>query len=91
MAKHKMSEKEVRARSLAIYELEEFISYIRTIDPELQPDQAIVLTARVLDELPQLLQQNPALLDRIKEVATSMKIKRLANTQYPMPNDRPKN
>ena len=82
MIKHKMSSKVVRARSLAIYELEEFISYIRTIDPELQPDQAIVLTARVLDELPNLFEQNPTLLDRIKEVATSMKIKRpTPNTQ----------
>ncbi|MBE8965918.1 hypothetical protein IQ277_06565 [Nostocales cyanobacterium LEGE 12452] len=82
MTKAKISSKVVRARSLLIYELEEFIGYIRTIDPELEPDQAIVLTARVLDELPNLFQQNPTLLDRIKEVATSMKIKRPA----PMPN-----
>lgn len=78
MTKQEISSKVVRARSLAIYELEKFISYIRTVDPELEPDQAIKLTAFILDELPQLFQQNPTLLDRIKDTATNMKLKRRA-------------
>ncbi|MEH1795862.1 MULTISPECIES: hypothetical protein [unclassified Nostoc] len=34
MAKQRISSKVVRARSLAIYELEQFISYVRTINPD---------------------------------------------------------
>jgi hypothetical protein len=75
MTKHKLSSKVVRARSLAIYELEQFISYIRTVDPELDPSQAIVLTAYILSDLPKLFQQNPALTERIKEIATNLKLK----------------
>ncbi|MEH2164554.1 MAG: hypothetical protein V7K38_26760 [Nostoc sp.] len=76
MTKQKISSKVVRARTLLIYELEEFIGYIRTIDPELEPDQAIVLAAFILDGLPQLFQESPALLDRMKEIAKSVKLKR---------------
>ncbi|MHC5740236.1 hypothetical protein [Nostoc sp.] len=75
MTKAKISSKVVRARGLAIYELEKFYDYIRTIDPELEPDQAIVLAAYVLSDLPKLFQQNPALTERIKEIATSLKLK----------------
>ncbi len=78
MTKHKLSSKVVRARSLAVYELEKFFDYIRTIDPELEPDRAIVLTAFVLAELPSLFQQNPELVDRIKEIAANIKLKHRA-------------
>ncbi|RCJ34609.1 hypothetical protein A6769_22025 [Nostoc punctiforme NIES-2108] len=76
MTKQKISSKVVRARSLAIYELEQFINYVRTIAPGLEPDQTIVLTAFILDGLPELFQQNPVLLDQIKDIATNMKLKR---------------
>ena len=76
MTKQKISSKVVRARSLAVYELEKLFEYIRTIDPELEADQAIVITAYILSDLPQLFQQNPALVDRIKEIAATQKLKR---------------
>ncbi len=76
MTKSKISSKVVRARSLAIYELEKFFDYIRTIDPELEPDQAIVLAAFVLADLPNLFKLNPELVDRTKEIAKSIKLKR---------------
>ena len=76
MTKQKISSKVVRARSLAVYELEKLFDYIRSIDPELEPDQAIVLTAYMLSDLPKLLQQNPTLVDRIKEIGADMKLKR---------------
>ncbi|MEH2210830.1 hypothetical protein [Nostoc sp.] len=79
MTKSKISSKVVRARSLAIYELEQFINYVRTVDPELEPDQAIVLTAYVLSDLPNLFQQNPELVDRVKEKATNIKLKHRAS------------
>ncbi len=74
MTKSKIPSKVVRARSLAIYELEKFLDYIRTIDPELEPSQAIVLAAFVLADLPNLFKQNPELVDRIKEIATDIKL-----------------
>ncbi|MEH1771581.1 hypothetical protein [Nostoc sp.] len=74
MTKQKISSKVVRARNLAIYELEKFFDYIRTIDPQLEPNQAIVLAAFVLADLPNLFKQNPELVDRIKEIATNIKL-----------------
>ncbi|WP_375495568.1 hypothetical protein [uncultured Nostoc sp.] len=50
------------------------MDYIRTIDPELEPSQAIVLAAFVLADLPNLFKQNPELVDRIKEIATDIKL-----------------
>ncbi|MDZ7970310.1 MAG: hypothetical protein RM368_36180 [Nostoc sp. DedSLP03] len=76
MTKSKITSKVVRARSLALYELEKVIDYIGTIDPELELDQAIVLTAYVLSDLPKLFQQNPQLIARIQEKATNIKLKR---------------
>ncbi|MEH2087810.1 hypothetical protein [Nostoc sp.] len=75
MAKSKISSKVVRARGLAIYELDRFINYVRTVDPELEHDQAIVLTAYLLSDLPKVFQQNPTLVDRIKEIAATLKLK----------------
>ncbi|MEH1805386.1 hypothetical protein [Nostoc sp.] len=76
MTKSKISSKVVRARSLAVYELEKIFDYVRSIDPELEPDQAIVLTAYILSDLPKLFQQNPSLVDRVKGIAANMKLKR---------------
>ncbi len=59
MTKAKISSKQVRARSLAIYELEQFINYVHAIDPELRPDQAIALTAFILDRLPEVFKTKP--------------------------------
>ncbi|MEH2089684.1 hypothetical protein [Nostoc sp.] len=75
MTKSKISSKVVRARGLAIYELEKLFEYVRTIDPELEPDQTIVLAAFVLADLPNLFKQNPELVGRIKEIATDLKLK----------------
>ncbi|MEH2128314.1 hypothetical protein [Nostoc sp.] len=79
MTKSKISSKVVRARSLAVYELEKLFDYIRTIDPELEPDQAIALTAYILSDLPNLFVQNPELVARIKDIAANIKQKRSHN------------
>ncbi|MBG1263087.1 hypothetical protein [Nostoc commune] len=76
MTKYKISSKILRAKSLVIYELDQFIEYIRTIDPELEPDQAIVLTAFILDGLPELFEKNPTVMNQVKDIATKMKLKR---------------
>ncbi|MEH2140347.1 MAG: hypothetical protein V7K42_27480 [Nostoc sp.] len=44
----RISSRVVRARTLAIYELEKFIEYMHSIDPELKPDEAILLAAFTL-------------------------------------------
>ncbi|MEH2000581.1 MAG: hypothetical protein V7L00_17850 [Nostoc sp.] len=72
----KISSKVVRARSLAIYELEKFIEYVGTLDSELQPDERIVLAAFLLQGLPQLFEQNPVLMDQVKVIAVKMRLKR---------------
>lgn len=79
MTKSKISSKVVRARSLAIYELEKFFNYVHTIDPELTHDQTIVLAAFLLEGLPTLFQENPELLNRIKDIATTIKQKHSRN------------
>lgn len=66
MTKEKISSKVVRARSLAMYELEQFINYVRGVDQELKPDQAIRLAAYALSELPRLFQENPTLLNQLQ-------------------------
>ncbi|MBN3897344.1 MAG: hypothetical protein HWQ41_19310 [Nostoc sp. NOS(2021)] len=75
MTKQKISSKVVRARSLAIYELDQFIDYIHIVDPKLNIDQAIVLAAFALHDLPQLFQINPELLNRLKEIAQEIRKK----------------
>jgi hypothetical protein len=79
MTKHKISSKVVRARSLAIYELEKFINYIHTMNPDLTHDQAIVLTAFLLEGLPALFQENPELVNRVRDIATDHKQKHSRN------------
>lgn len=79
MTKQKISSKEVRARFLANYELEKFIKYIGTIDPELPSDRAIVLAASLVASLPALFEENPAMLNRVKEIAASIKLEHPRN------------
>jgi hypothetical protein len=79
MTKSKISSRVVRARTLAVYELEKFFNYVHTIDPDLRDDQAIVLAAFLLEGLPALFQENPELLNRIKDIATTIKQKNALN------------
>ncbi|MHC5720484.1 MAG: hypothetical protein ACYT04_81665 [Nostoc sp.] len=76
MTKQKISSKVVQARCLAIYELDKFIEFIRTIAPELELHQSIMLAVFLLSRLPELFKENPALMDQLKDVATDMKLKR---------------
>lgn len=74
MTKQNISSKTVRARTLAIYELEKFTLYIRTTDPELRPDQVLVITAFLLHKLPELFQKNPELMDQLNDMTTNVKL-----------------
>lgn len=73
MTKQKISSKVVRARGLAFYELEKFIAYVGTIDPELPSDRTIVLAASLLAGMPALFEENPDMLNHLKEMVASIK------------------
>ncbi|MEH2316174.1 hypothetical protein [Nostoc sp.] len=81
MTKRKISSKSLNARILAIYELDQLIGYISSIDPELKPDEATALSGFVVSLLPQLLSENLQLLNQLKEVATAMKRRKSRNPQ----------
>ncbi|MEH2123717.1 hypothetical protein [Nostoc sp.] len=83
--KYKLSAKAVDTRILAICALDRLIDYIRTIDPDLKPDEATLLAAITLHSLPQLFQETPLLVDRFRDAAAEMKRKR--NAQQPTTND----
>ncbi|MEH2454499.1 hypothetical protein [Nostoc sp.] len=69
------SSKLVDARSLAIYGLDQFIHYIRSLDPELTPSEATVIAAITLQKLPELFLENPSLAERAREMMAMAKPK----------------
>ncbi|MEH2371958.1 hypothetical protein [Nostoc sp.] len=85
MTKYKISSKSLNARTLAIYELDQLIAYISSLDPELKPDEATALAGYVVgllpELLPELLAENLQLLNQIKEVATAIKRRKSRNPQ----------
>ncbi|WGV24770.1 hypothetical protein [Halotia branconii] len=66
----------VNAQTLVMYELERFTDYIRSVDPELNPSEAIKITAFTLHQLPALFQENPELLESLKDITRRTKLKR---------------
>ncbi|MBN3940765.1 hypothetical protein [Nostoc sp. NMS9] len=76
MTKQKTSKLE-SAKLLALLELEGLIEFIRTTNPDLNPAQVWTLTAFVLNQMPQLFQENPELFNRLKVVATKVIQKRV--------------
>lgn len=73
MKKRNISSKLVNARTLAIYELDQLIDYIRIVDPELKPNESTAVAAVVLNNLPNLFSTNPLLMDELKKVAAIVK------------------
>ncbi|MBC6436208.1 hypothetical protein FM036_45585 [Nostoc sp. HG1] len=81
MTKYKISSKSLNARTLAIYELDQLISYVTSLDPELRSDEATALAGYVVGLLPELLAENIKLVNQIKEVATAIKRRKSRNPQ----------
>ncbi|MEH2422486.1 MAG: hypothetical protein V7K48_16690 [Nostoc sp.] len=73
MPKRIISSKLVDARSLAIYQLDNFVNYVQSIDPELNLDEATQVAAIALHHLPTLFVDNPELVERLKERAATVK------------------
>ncbi|MEH2404140.1 hypothetical protein [Nostoc sp.] len=73
MIKRRISSKLVEARILALYELDQFVNYIRTIHPELNLNESTVAAAVVLNNLPNLFRENPLLIDELEKVAVIIK------------------
>ncbi|MEH2392591.1 MAG: hypothetical protein V7K21_13375 [Nostoc sp.] len=84
MIKRRISSKLVDARILALYELDQFIDYIRTIHPELKPNESAVVAAVVLNNLPNLFLENPLLVDELKKVVAIVKKQVSHNAQGSM-------
>ena len=74
MTKENISSREVRARGLVIYELEQFIKCIKTTDPELRSNQVLVITAFLVHKLPELFEKNPELMAQLNEMTTQTKL-----------------
>ena len=74
MTKENISSREVRARGLVIYELEQFIKYIKSIDSELRADQVLVITAFLIKKLPELFEKNPHLMDQLNDMILQTKL-----------------
>ncbi|MDZ8052964.1 MAG: hypothetical protein RMX68_005820 [Aulosira sp. ZfuVER01] len=64
------------AKNAAITSLYEFVDFVRTIDSELTPSEALIITGYVLHELPELFKKNPGLVNQIQEIATKLKLER---------------
>ena len=75
MRKQKLSSEAVDVRDLAIYELDQFISFMRGIDPDLTVDEATVLVGIALHYLPLLYIENPPLVEMLRETAVTVKSK----------------
>ena len=76
MTKQEISSKLVRARSLAIYELDKFIELILTTDPELKLNEATLMAAMSLRHLWENIQSDSELQNILKEAATEIKSSR---------------
>ncbi|MEH1905842.1 MAG: hypothetical protein V7L04_31805 [Nostoc sp.] len=81
MTKRKILSRVVDAKILAIYELDQFIDYIHTVDPELNLNQSIAVAAVALHNLPELFQRNPLLMEHLTETAATIKRQGHRNTQ----------
>ena len=81
MRKPKISSKLVDARTLALYELDQFINYVHTVHPELKPNEFTVVAAVVLHNLPRLFQDNPLLIDELAETVATIKRQVSRNAQ----------
>ncbi|MEH2331558.1 hypothetical protein [Nostoc sp.] len=79
MTKQEISSKVVRARILAIYELDKFIELIGIADPELNLEQATVIAALIVRHLWKNIQGDPELQNLLKKVATDIKSSRKKN------------
>ncbi|MEH2119015.1 hypothetical protein [Nostoc sp.] len=84
MIKRRISPKLVDARILVLYELDQFINYIRTIHPELTPNESTVVAAVVLKNLPNVFLENPSAINELKEVAAIVKNKASRNAPQTM-------
>ncbi|MEH2467503.1 hypothetical protein [Nostoc sp.] len=85
MIKRRISSKLVDARILALHELDQFIDYIRTVHPELNPGESTVVAAVVLKNLPNLFLENPLVMDELKKVVAIVKNRQVSrNAQQTM-------
>ncbi|MBD2516871.1 hypothetical protein H6G93_17970 [Nostoc sp. FACHB-973] len=54
------------AVELACGQLHEFVNYLQRLDPELKRHEATIMAAAILQGLPQLFENNPAIMAAVK-------------------------
>ena len=64
------------ATEVACRNLNRFVDYIQTLDPELKRHEAIVMTAAILDGLPALLETDSDLIAGIKAECQALRANR---------------
>ncbi|MEH2157410.1 hypothetical protein [Nostoc sp.] len=64
------------ATELACYQLNQFVDYLQTLDPELERHEAILVGAAVLQGLPALFEDNPEVVAGIKSECQTMRANR---------------
>ncbi|MEH2243392.1 hypothetical protein [Nostoc sp.] len=74
----------INPKTLAIYELEKLVAYVHTIDPELKSNQATMIAAEILSQLPELLMKNTSIIEQIKELGALLRSKPQHHDQHPM-------
>ncbi|BAT53771.1 hypothetical protein NOS3756_27340 [Nostoc sp. NIES-3756] len=57
----------VNLTSIAAQNLDKFVAYIKTIDPELLDYEALFLACRFLEALPDLCRANPNIVNTIQD------------------------
>ncbi|QSJ18757.1 hypothetical protein JYQ62_08355 [Nostoc sp. UHCC 0702] len=62
---------------LATQRLDKFIEFIKSVDPELNEIEAVLLAAEILDRLPQIFQSNPNLITSIQQACLVLKQNRV--------------
>ena len=62
---------------LATQRLDKFIEFIKSVDPELNELEAVLLTAEILDRLPEIFQANPNIITSIQQACLVVKQNRV--------------
>jgi hypothetical protein len=65
-----------KPKNMALFELQRFINFVHTVEPELNGDELILLAAFILHGLPQVFSSSPVMLRQITNIAQAIKSQR---------------
>lgn len=62
--------------NVALLELQRFVDFLHVADPELTPNELMLLAGFLINGLPQVLASSPATLNQLKDIAQAIKKER---------------